>query len=70
VSPKVADVSCPAGKKIVGGGALGLNAGGNLALDESWPVNATLWRARAYEVNATASNWSLRAYAICAVVAS
>jgi hypothetical protein len=63
-------VSCPAGKKLVGGGALGLNAGGSLALDESWPVNSTQWRARAYEVNATASNWSLRAYAICAVVAS
>ena len=67
---KLADASCPAGKRIVGGGALLIGAGGFVALDENWPVNATTWRARAFEVNATAANWSVRAYAICAVVAA
>jgi hypothetical protein len=30
-------------------------------------VDATKWRATAYEVNATASNWHVVAFAVCAV---
>ncbi len=70
LSPKVADVFCPAGKRVVGGGALGLDAGGSIALDETFPMSNVAWRARAYEVNATGANWELRSYAICAAVAS
>jgi hypothetical protein len=64
------EVSCPAGKQVVGGGAHLWQAAGKVALDESYPSNATTWRATAYEVNATALNWHIRAYAICASVAS
>jgi hypothetical protein len=63
-------VTCPAGKQLVGGGAEVIGASGDVALDESYPNTQTTWIARAYEVNATADNWSLAAYAICAQVAS
>ena len=69
-SPKHVDPSCPAGKKVVGGGAHLWQAGGDVALDESYPMSATAWRATAYEIVATATNWHLSAYAICAAVAS
>jgi hypothetical protein len=67
---KLATVSCPAGKKVVGGGAHIWDAGSFAALGESYPVNATSWRATAYEVNPTALNWHISAYALCANVAA
>jgi hypothetical protein len=69
-SEKVIDAQCPAGKRIVGGGAGLYGASGSVSLDESWPVNDTTWRARGAEVNATGSAWYVRAYAICAAVAA
>ena len=48
------EVSCPAGKQVVGGGGHVVNAAGNVALDESYPASSTKWRATAYEINATA----------------
>ena len=47
------DVTCPAGKRVVGGGAQVYDANAEAALDESLPVDADTWRATAYEVNAT-----------------
>lgn len=67
--PKQVDVACPAGKRVVGGGAHLWDAAGKAALDESYPKNETEWRATAYEVVATALNWHMSAYAICAAVA-
>ena len=67
---KVIDAQCPAGKRIVGGGAGLFGASGSVSLDENWSVNDTTWRARGAEVNATGSNWYVRAYAICAAVAA
>jgi hypothetical protein len=61
------DVTCPAGKRLVGGGAQVYGANAQAALDESLPVDADTWRARGYEVNATAENWHVVAFAICAV---
>ena len=69
VNSKVANVSCPAGKQLVGGGAHIWDAGGSVALDESYPTSASSWRATAYEINATAVNWHVEAFAICAIVA-
>jgi hypothetical protein len=63
------NVSCPAGKKVIGGGAQVWGAGSDVALDESFPSTATTWRATAFEVVATAVNWHLVAYAICASAA-
>ena len=59
--------TCPAGKTVIGGGAHIFDASGNAALDESYPPDSTRWYARAYEINATAVNWHVAAYAICAV---
>jgi hypothetical protein len=64
---KFVDVHCPAGKRVVGGGAALIGASASVALDENLPLNATTWRATAFEVSAS---WSVRAYAICAVVAA
>jgi hypothetical protein len=69
-STRQIDVSCPAGKQVIGGGAQLWNAGSDVALDESFPKDATTWRATAYEVNATGTNWHLVAHAICATVAT
>ena len=66
-SPQQVDVTCPAGKRLVGGGAHVYGANAEAALDESFPADATKWRATAYEVNATAVNWHLVGFAICAV---
>jgi hypothetical protein len=70
VGGKFVDAHCPAGKRIIGGGATLVGAYGDIALDENTPLNATTWRAMGFEVNATGANWSVRAHAICAVVAA
>lgn len=67
---KFVDAHCPAGKRIIGGGATLVGAYGDIALDENTPLNATTWRAMGFEINATGSNWSVRSHAICAVVAA
>ena len=69
-SSKAMDVACPAGKRLIGGGARLYNGGSFVAVDESYPLNDTTWRATAYEVNPTGANWSVRVFAICAVVAA
>ena len=58
--------TCPAGKTVIGGGAHIFDASGDAALDESYPPRPR-WHARAYEINATAANWHIAAFAICAV---
>jgi hypothetical protein len=67
---KQADATCPAGKKVIGGGAHLYGAGGDIALDESYPSSVSTWRATAWEVNATALSWHVSAFAICATVAA
>ena len=66
-SPQQVDVTCPEGKRLVGGGAKVHGANAEAALDESYPLDATKWHATAYELNATAGNWHLVGFAICAV---
>jgi hypothetical protein len=63
------DATCPDGKRLIGGGARKLQGGGDLALDESYPAG-TKWHAATYDVNPTAVNWHLEAFAICATVAA
>ncbi|MFN8224229.1 MAG: collagen-like protein [Gaiellales bacterium] len=69
VAFKSALATCPAGKKLIGGGAMIFGQAGSVALDESYPASDTQWKGYATEVNATVGNWYLRVYAICAVVA-
>lgn len=59
-------VSCPAGKRAVGGGAL-INTipGTPIALKGDWP-DTDGWTAYAQEMSAYESNWSVKAYVLCA----
>jgi hypothetical protein len=64
-------VSCPAGKRPLGGGGyVGGPGYTSVALDRSWPSSETGWRVEAHEHTATVSNWNLNAYVICATVTS
>lgn len=81
---RVVDAQCPAGKRLVGGGAdidaLDTSEAvppAGVALIENGPdaINAAplgdltqtdRWNARAAEINATASNWEVDVFAICA----
>jgi hypothetical protein len=65
-SSKGLDIACPGSKKLIGGGARLYGAAGLVALDESYPKDATTWRATGDEVTATGISWWVVGYAICA----
>jgi hypothetical protein len=67
---KSVQVSCPAGKQVVGGGARIYGGAAYAALDESYPNSATTWRATAYETDPTGAGWYVIAFALCANVAA
>jgi hypothetical protein len=71
-SPKVVDATCPAGKKVVGGGhQLGGTGPDNVTAHWSWPWD-DLSKFRAYgkwPSGVFPSSWQLVAYAVCATVA-
>lgn len=66
----VVSATCPAGKRVIGGGAqafpLGTAYYDDIAVVSSYPITATRWQAVASEVNPTTGSWRLTAYAICA----
>jgi hypothetical protein len=60
------EVSAPAGKKIIGGGAFSFNPG--IVIVSSYPISETKWRV---DINAVGSGFPaglIKAYAICANV--
>jgi Collagen triple helix repeat (20 copies) len=63
------DVNCPAGKKVVGGGAEFVDADRNVAISGSRAIDDDTWRVTATEVVETADSRWLDAYAICVNVA-
>jgi hypothetical protein len=65
-SPKTAQMACPAGKRLLGGGARLNNAPAVVALQQSFPDNDNIYRAVGREVAATNAAWSLTVFAICA----
>jgi hypothetical protein len=67
---RTAFVACPAGKRLLGGGARLNPTLPQVALQQSFPDNDNIYRATAREIVGTGSNWSLTVFAICAVVAS
>jgi len=71
-SPKSVVVTCPTGKKPVGGGARVIGNGAPLvSIAENFPdSDGVHWNAKANEVVATALTWQLQAYALCATVAA
>ncbi len=66
-SPKVVQIACPAGKRLLGGGARVNGGSPKVALWASFPDNDNIYRANASETDAFVPSWSLTAYAICAV---
>ena len=72
VNSKSVTVSCPSGKRVVGGGARATGAGSNrVSIIEDFPdSDGVKWNARAAEVVGTTATWELQAYALCATVAA
>ncbi|MEP7225276.1 MAG: hypothetical protein ABI783_09995 [Actinomycetota bacterium] len=66
-TPKVVQIACPAGKRLLGGGARVNGGSPKVALWASFPDNDNIYRANASETDAFVPSWSLTAYAICAV---
>lgn len=71
---RIVTVSCHAGKVAVGGGAIITPSfSASIAIDGTYPSVffgvARGWTASAYETAAVATNWSVTAWAVCAVVA-
>lgn len=69
-SPKSTQMACPAGKRLIGGGAR-LNGPDapppiSVAIQASYPDNDNIYRAVGREAVATAGTWSLTVFAICA----
>jgi hypothetical protein len=66
---KSATATCPAGKRVIGGGARALGAAGaDIAVKETYPPTTSQWAGVAKEVNAVGGNWTLHVQAICAKV--
>jgi hypothetical protein len=64
--------SCPSGKKAIGGGGEILGAGkSGVAFNDSHPHNEGAgWYVEAAEVTPSLLGWEVKAWAICAIVAS
>jgi hypothetical protein len=58
-------VSCPAGKRVLDGGAIITGAGTSVALSSSAPFSDSTWLAEAHEHTATTETWKLTVVAIC-----
>jgi hypothetical protein len=69
---KTVVVTCPTGKRVVGGGARVIgNGAGVVSIIENFPdSDGNKWNGKANEVVATAQTWQLQAYALCATVAA
>ncbi len=67
---KTVVVTCPAGKRVVGGGARAIGNGAVVvSITENFPdSDGVHWNSKANEVVATAQTWQLQAYALCATV--
>jgi hypothetical protein len=64
---KSAQIACPSGKRLMGGGAR-VNGGiPEVSLTASFPDNDNIYRATAVENDAFNPAWTLTVYAICAV---
>jgi hypothetical protein len=64
---RTAAMACPAGKRLLGGGARVNPVLPQVAITSSYPGDDNTYQVSAREVTATGANWSLTAFAICAV---
>jgi hypothetical protein len=69
-APKNITVTCPTGKKVIGGG-VELSGGGRarVTVTENKPVGDNGWEAEAFEAVNTTATWKVVVHAICAKVA-
>jgi hypothetical protein len=68
---KSQSVSCPSGKKVLGGGAAVNTTSNSLAITRSSPAgDLSGWTAEAQETAVFAGNWRVTVYAVCAKVAA
>ncbi|HEY1366473.1 MAG TPA: hypothetical protein VGF23_05145 [Gaiellaceae bacterium] len=69
---KTVSVSCPGGKKVIGGGVSVSGDGANkVSVTESFPEAALgSWTATAVEATPSTATWRITVYALCATVAS
>ena len=66
---KTLTASCPAGKRVLGGGvALAPTTVAGIAITSSYMSNATTWTGAAREIVTTASTWGLNVVVICATM--
>ena len=61
-------VSCPTGKKIIGGGAKSLGNHVSCHLSSSYPSSDTEWTAIISTPGTSSSSCAVQAYAICATI--
>lgn len=64
---KTATITCPAGKRLLGGGARLNPVLPQVALQQSFPDNDNVYRTSAREIVGTGANWSVTVFAVCGV---
>lgn len=67
---KAAFLACPAGKRLLGGGARVNGTNVPVGIVQSFPDNDNVWRASAREMVSTQAAWSLTVFTICGTVPS
>ena len=65
ISPKTQTTTCPAGKRLLGGGVRLNPTLGPLAVQQSFPDNDNVYRVTVREMTATPAAWSITVYAVC-----
>ena len=63
---RVLTMTCPAGKRLLGGGVRLNPVLPQLAVQQSFPDNDNTYRASVREMTGTGLNWSITVFAICA----
>ena len=66
LTSKTQSTTCPTGKRLLGGGVRLNSTLTPLVVQQSFPDNDNVYRATVREVSATAANWSITVFAICA----
>jgi hypothetical protein len=68
--PKNLTVTCPAGKKVLGGGVeVSGNGRNRVTVVENKPSGDNAWEGEAFEAVSTTATWKIVVHAICATVA-
>jgi hypothetical protein len=66
VATRTLAVTCPGGKRLLGGGVRLNPVLPQLAVQQSFPDNDNTYRANVREVAVTGASWSITVFAVCA----